>query len=203
MDCGGKLGHQECKEDDCMVKGNLLDDAITFAVRAHAGQKRKGSCLPYIVHPLEAAAICASLTDDTEVLAAAVLHDTVEDTGATAEQIEELFGARVASIVAGDSEDKRESLPPEETWKARKVENIGHIASAGDAGVRVVCLGDKLSNVRAIQREYEALGDELWQRFSMFDMSFDEEHIACYCTLIRPADGYMLEHYYVYRGWLK
>ena len=159
---------------------SLLNDAVGFAAHAHAGQFRKGTRLPYIVHPMEVAVICASLTDDVEVLAAAVLHDAVEDTDATVGQIEELFGPRVAGIVAGDSEDKREGVPAAETWKVRKAENIAHIASAEDAGVRMVCLGDKLSNIRAIQRDFDALGDELWQRFNQTDPA---EHAWYYSTI--------------------
>ena len=95
------------------------------------------SHLPYIIHPMEAAVICASITDDEEVLAAAVLHDVLEDAGVTADEVEALFGGRVAAIVAGDSENKREGLPPAETWKVRKVENFEHITGASDPGVRI------------------------------------------------------------------
>jgi len=144
---------------------------------------------------LAAAVICASIADDEEALAAAVLHDVVEDAGAlaaaalhdvvedaevTADEIESLFGRRVAEIVAGDSEDKREGLPPAETWKIRKVENIEHIKAASDPGVRIVCLGDKLSNIRSIQRDLEALGDKLWQRFNQKDPA---EHAWYYSTI--------------------
>ena len=163
-----------------MSKDSLLNDAVAYAAKAHAGQLRKGTRLPYIVHPMEVAAICASFTDDVEVLAAAALHDVVEDADATIGQVEELFGARVADIVAGDSEDKREGVPAAETWKVRKAENIGHIASADDIGVRMVCLGDKLSNIRAIQRDFEALGDSLWQRFNQKDPA---EHAWYYSTI--------------------
>ena len=166
-----------------MAKDNLLEEAVAFAARAHAGQVRKGTKLPYIVHLMEAVAICASLTDDVEVIAAAVLHDVVEDTDATIGQIEELFGARVARIVAGESEDKREGVPAAETWKVRKAEGIAHIANAEDVGVRMVCLGDKLSNIRAIQRDFGALGDELWQRFNQKDPA---EH-AWYYSAIADA----------------
>ena len=163
-----------------MVGGNLLSEAVEFAARAHVGQFRKGARIPYIVHPMEAAAICASFTDDVEVLAAAMLHDVVEDVGVTAEEIEGLFGVRVASIVAGESEDKREELPPADTWRIRKEEGIGHVAAAGDYGVKMVCLGDKLSNVRAIQRDFEALGDDLWSRFNQKDPA---EHAWYYSTM--------------------
>ena len=166
-----------------MEKGNLFSKAVAFAARAHDGQFRKGTNLPYIVHPIEAAAICASFTDDVEVLAAAVLHDTVEDTDTTIDEIERLFGRRVAQIVAGDSENKREGLPPGATWKTRKVESIERVISAPDPGVRMVCLGDKLSNIRAIQRDFAVLGDELWQRFNQKDSA---EH-AWYYSAIADA----------------
>jgi myo-inositol-1(or 4)-monophosphatase len=152
-----------------MLQENMVNEAVSYASRAHAGQYRKGTRIPYIVHPMEAAAICASFTDDPEVIAAAVLHDVVEDTAGTQEEIEELFGARVAAIVAGDSEDKREGMPPAETWKLRKSENIAHMAASPDVGTRMVCLGDKLSNIRAIQRDFEKLGDGLWARFNQKD----------------------------------
>ena len=163
-----------------MLKDDLLEDAVAFAAKAHEGQCRKGTELPYIVHPMEAAAICASITDDVEVLAAAVLHDVVEDTGVTVGELEARFGSRVAAIVAGESEDKREGVPAAQTWKARKAESIEHLAGAEDIGVKMVCLGDKLSNIRAIQHDYEALGDELWQRFNQKDPA---EHAWYYSTI--------------------
>jgi len=163
-----------------MPKENLLEEAVAFAAQKHAGQHRKGTNLPYIVHPMEAAAICASFTDDVEVLAAAVLHDVVEDAGVTAAEIGERFGSRVAAIVAGESEDKREGVPAVQTWKARKVESIEHLAGADDVGVRMVCLGDKLSNIRSIQRDYEEIGDALWQRFNQKNPA---EHVWYYSTI--------------------
>ena len=89
----------------------LLDDAINFATKAHAGVCRKGKTRPYILHPLEAMNIASTLTEDEEVLAAAVLHDTVEDTDVTKADIRAAFGSRVADLVAAESEDKREDLP--------------------------------------------------------------------------------------------
>lgn len=168
---------------------DLLSEAVEFAARAHRGQLRKGSALPYIVHPAEAAAICATFTDDVEVLAAAALHDTLEDTDATAEQLEALFGSRVARIVAGESENKREELPAADTWKVRKQESIAHLREASDPGVRMVCLGDKLSNIRSIQRDQAAQGEALWQRFNQKD---PREHAWYYRTLadvLKPELG--------------
>ena len=158
----------------------LLNEAIEFAAQAHAGQPRKGSNLPYIVHPMEAVAICASFTDDEEVLAAAALHDVVEDAGVAVDELQERFGARVASIVAGESENKREGIPAAQTWKVRKTESIEHLANAEDVGVRMVCLSDKLSNIRSIQRDFNAVGEAVWQRFNQKDPA---EHAWYYSTI--------------------
>ena len=148
--------------------GLLLDKAIVFAVNAHRGQLRKGSNAPYILHPMEAAAIVAAMTDDEEVIAAAVLHDTVEDTAVTLDEICEQFGKRVAELVAAESENKREDKPAASTWKIRKEETIEHLKTAPKE-VKMLTLGDKISNIRSICRDYEAQGDALWQRFNQKD----------------------------------
>lgn len=148
---------------------DMLNEAVEFAARAHRGQCRKGSDTPYITHPMEVVSICMSITDDIEVLSAAVLHDVVEDTEATIDDIRERFGERVAGLVAGESENKREDLPPAETWKIRKTETIEHLKNTADPGIPIVCLGDKLSNIRLIQRDIDAIGDRLWDRFNQKD----------------------------------
>ena len=158
----------------------LIEAAVEVASLSHKGQMRKGSQTPYVLHPMEAATICASMTDDPEIIAAALLHDIVEDTDTTLARIREVFGNRVANLVEDESEDKQESQPPAETWKARKVESIEHLKRAADPGVCMVCLGDKLSNIRAIQRDLERLGDTVWQRFNEKDPS---EHAWYYRTI--------------------
>lgn len=148
--------------------GQVLNKAIAFATKAHEGQVRKGTTIPYILHPLEAATIVGTMTTDDEIIASAVLHDVVEDTDTTVEQIEELFGYRVARLVAAESEDKRENLPAQSTWKVRKQETLDHLKNA-QIDVKMIALGDKLSNVRAIHRDYTTIGDELWERFNQKD----------------------------------
>lgn len=96
-------------------KMTLLDQAIIFAVQAHAGAQRRDGHTPYILHCTEAAAIAATLTQDQEVLAAAVLHDVIEDTDVTFKTLSDKFGPRVAGLVQDMSENKRPELPPEET----------------------------------------------------------------------------------------
>ena len=92
----------------------LLDRAILFAVKAHAGTERRGKGFPYIVHPMEAMEIVATITPDQELLAAAALHDTVEDTDVTVEQIREEFGERIANLVASESDVMIEGQTEEE-----------------------------------------------------------------------------------------
>lgn len=150
------------------TKFDLFEKAVAFAVEAHKGQKRKGKDKPYILHPLEVAAIVGTYSSDPEVLSAAVLHDTVEDTGKTIEDIRSEFGSRVAYLVAGESENKREELPAESTWKTRKSETIGHLKKA-DRNTKLICLGDKLANIREMATDYAAIGDKLWERFNQSD----------------------------------
>lgn len=142
----------------------LLDRAIIFAVNAHAGTERRGKGYPYIVHPLEAMEIVATMTPDQELLAAAVLHDTVEDTDVTVEQIRAEFGDRIASLVADESEERPQGVSDEESWHDRKRAAIDHLAKASH-DAKIVSLGDKLSNMRAIARDYAEIGDALWNRF--------------------------------------
>lgn len=142
-----------------------LTKAITFAAHCHEGQTRKGSNTPYISHPLEALAIAATITNDANVLSAAVLHDVLEDCGVSPEEIQSRFGNEVLRLVCADTEDKRESLPASDTWKIRKQETLNAI-SLMDRESQIIVLADKLSNIRAISRDYSVLGDELWQRFN-------------------------------------
>lgn len=147
----------------------VFEEAICFAVRAHEGQLRKRTLMPYIIHPLEVATICATLTSDLEVLAAAVLHDTVEDTAVSIEEIEKNFGPRVAALVRAETENKYEELPPSETWKLRKSESLEVLKNTEDPGVRILWLGDKLANIRSFYRNWLISGDEIWQDFNQKD----------------------------------
>ena len=153
----------------------LLDRAIVFAVRAHAGTERRSKGFPYIVHPLEAVAIVATMTSDQELLAAAALHDTVEDTDVTLEQIRAEFGDRVASFVAVESDTPILGMSEEDSWHIRKQAAIDRIASAS-RDAKMVALGDKLSNMRVIARDYAVQGDALWNLFRLKDRKEHEWH---------------------------
>ena len=145
-----------------------IEKAIRFAVDAHEGAKRKGKDRPYILHPLEAMTIVAGMTGDEDVIVAAVLHDTVEDTRVTAADIEEAFGPRVRDLVMAESEDKMRELPAESSWSLRKQAAIDRLGTL-DRDARLICLGDKLANIREMGRDHAALGDELWKRFNQKD----------------------------------
>ena len=150
------------------VNQALLQKAMEFAAAKHAGQVRKGTTIPYFTHAMEAMEIVSRMTEDEEVRAAAVLHDTMEDTGTSREELVQAFGERMAGLVAAESEDKRADKPAKETWMDRKMETIRHMAKAGTE-IRMIALGDKLSNVRAMSRDYKVVGEQLWQRFNEKD----------------------------------
>lgn len=153
----------------------LLDRAIIFAVNAHAGTERRGKGFPYIVHPMEAVEIVATITPDQEILAAAALHDTVEDTEVTVEQLRTEFGERIASLVASESDEMVDGVSEEDSWHDRKQAAIDRLAAATH-DAKIVALGDKLSNMRAIARDYAMKGDELWKIFHASDPKDHEWH---------------------------
>jgi myo-inositol-1(or 4)-monophosphatase len=153
----------------------LLDRAIVFALRAHAGTERRGKGFPYIVHPLEAVTIVATMTSDQELLAAAALHDTVEDTDVTIDQIRAEFGDRIASLVAADSDMPVQDMNAEDSWYVRKQAAIDRIA-ASSHDAKIVAMGDKLSNMRAIARNYVMQGDALWNLFRVKNRKDHEWH---------------------------
>ncbi len=143
--------------------------AIEFAAKAHDGMVRKKDKTPYILHPLEAAVIVGTMTNNQDVISAALLHDVVEDTDITINEIEEQFGNRVRELVESETEDKRADLPPENTWKIRKEESLEELASCGDTDVLMLWLGDKLSNMRSFYRIYKKEGKDMWQSFNQKD----------------------------------
>lgn len=142
------------------LETSLFDRAVKFAIDAHAGTERRCKGYPYIIHPMEAAAIVASMTNDQEMLAAAILHDTVEDTDVTLEQIRELFGDRVATLVQHETAPMDKNL----SWRERKTIQVKQLATAPYES-KVVALGDKLSNMQGIALDYRQIGDDVWKRF--------------------------------------
>ena len=161
---------------------NIIEKAIQFAAKAHEGACRKGTSLPYIIHPLEAASIAAQITNDPEVIAATVLHDVIEDTTFTEADIRVLFGNRVADLVASDTEDKQKEKPAAVTWLQRKHATVHHLEHASNDEL-IVVFSDKLSNLCAMVTDYTRQGEFFWERFAQKD---PDKHIWYYSAMV-PA----------------
>ncbi|MDR0475413.1 MAG: HD domain-containing protein [Treponema sp.] len=138
---------------------NRIHEAIVFASRKHNGQVRKGTDIPYFSHCAEVMQILTvdGLADD--IIISGILHDTLEDTNTSPEEILDLFGESVLKIVIAESEDKSKS------WKERKQATIDRLVDASPA-VKTVCLADKLANLRSMAADLESVGDKLWDRFN-------------------------------------
>jgi (p)ppGpp synthase/HD superfamily hydrolase len=138
---------------------NLIEKALQAAAEAHEGQYRKNTKVPYIAHPAAVGFILQKAGYNDELVAAGILHDTVEDTELTLEDIEQTFGTKVANIVAGCSEPDK-SL----SWEERKEHTIQYLKTASEE-IRVVACADKLHNVRSIFDDVERDGETVWTRF--------------------------------------
>jgi guanosine-3',5'-bis(diphosphate) 3'-pyrophosphohydrolase len=123
--------------------------AVAFSAHRHRDQRRKGAdASPYVNHPIDVASVLANVggVTDVAVLAAAVLHDTVEDTGTRPEEIEAEFGPEVSRLVEEVTDDR--SLPKAER-KRRQAEHAPHLSS----GAKEIKLGDKICNVADLVRD--------------------------------------------------
>ena len=158
----------------------MIDKAIRFAAAAHQDMRRKGNNQPYIFHPLEVLNLVSMMTLDDEVLCAAVLHDTVEDAGILNSDIKREFGERVARLVDTETENKRDNVNKAATWELRKQEAIEAIKKADDIGAKMVCLADKVSNLRSFHMGLLDEGEEFWNRFNQRD---PKKHYWYYCEL--------------------
>ena len=138
---------------------NIINDAIAYATYYHAGQLRKGTDLPYIVHPMEVMVILSRMNASTPLLMAGILHDTVEDTNATIEEIADRFGAETAALVDAHTEKHKNR-----SWWERRRTSVEHLRTA-QRDVKLLIMADKLSNLRSMAHDYARIGDTLWERF--------------------------------------
>jgi (p)ppGpp synthase/HD superfamily hydrolase len=168
--------------------GGDYDRALAYATAAHAGQLRKGTSTPYIVHPLGVAELVLKHGGSEVEAIAALLHDTVEDQGGR-ERLEDLqreFGERVAHIVEGCTEWIQEpgqteaDKPP---WEERKRRAIEHIHAESDRSVLLVSLADKLHNARSIVADLRTHGPRMLDRFNRPDgvLWYYAELAQAYC----------------------
>jgi (p)ppGpp synthase/HD superfamily hydrolase len=138
----------------------VIEEAIAFAALAHMGQRRKKTGLPFIWHPLAVGRLLQDEGFPQTVVAAGILHDTVEDTPVTLAEVRERFGEEVAEIVDGCTEPEHKTRP----WEERKQHTIDFMRTARFE-VRVVAAADKIDNLRAIAIDFGRVGEEVWTRF--------------------------------------
>ena len=138
----------------------LIFKAIRFAAKAHEGQVRKGLRVPYIYHPMDVGRILMDMGCPEEIVAAGILHDTLEDTDVTLELLKKEFGNNVAGIVA-------EATEPEEitSWRARKEHTIGRLKTVSEEALYLIC-ADKFDNLRSIRLDIKRVGKIAWDSFS-------------------------------------
>ena len=160
-----------------------LTAAVAFAARAHEGQTCRSTDAPRIVHPMEVAAIAATMTSDHEILAAAMLHDVIESCGVTEDELKAQFGERIARMVRVMSEEKGPDA--EEGWQKRKLISINRLRAASHDQL-ILTLADKLSSLRAIRRDLSTYGDALWQRFNQRSASMHCWYFASVLESLAP-----------------
>lgn len=176
-----------------------LYSAYAYAARAHLGQYRKKTRVPYFTHIITTMNYAVELTREIEVLQAAILHDTVEDAWVTLDDLRKEFGDRVARLVETETENKRRNIPAAQTWEIRKRETIEHLKVAS-LDAKLIVLADKTANLESIVREQHYLKTEIWNKFNQPDKSKQEwyfravrEQLMEFCdtSVMRAYDQYL------------
>ena len=139
---------------------SIIDQAIIFAAMAHKDQTRKSTDIPYITHPFAVGMLLQKAKCSDEVIVAGILHDTLEDTSTTYEELAEQFGSKIAQLVRSASEQDK-SLP----WEKRKQHTIESLKDANLEEIQVIT-ADKLHNLKSIQDDLVYNGEKLWNRFN-------------------------------------
>ena len=166
----------ECFDEERHSRVDLaIHNAIVFASRKHDKKYRKSTDIPYIAHLMEVMQILIENDCEEDVVIAGILHDTIEDTDTTPDEIRSLFGKNILSIVQAETEDKSK------TWRERKQATIDHLPSAS-IEAKLVCCADKLSNMRSIYADLQTIGEKVWERFNA-----DKKHIQWYYESILTA----------------
>lgn len=151
------------RDMDSELGFDMINKAIAVAAKAHESHYRKVTNDPYIVHPFEVALILQENGASQEVIVAGILHDTLEDTDLTKEDIRAIFGDGILNLVLEASEELegRESRP----WNERKLYTVEHLKKASRQ-VKMITCADKLSNIRSMIKGYREMGDKLWDKFN-------------------------------------
>lgn len=139
---------------------SIIEKAIIFAAIAHKDQMRKSTDIPYITHPFAVGMLLQKANCSDMVIAAGLLHDTLEDTSTTYEELTEHFGVHIANLVWAVSEHDK-SLP----WHERKQHTINMLKEASLEEIQVIT-ADKLHNSKSIRADIETTGKKVWNRFN-------------------------------------
>ena len=149
------------------VLGPRYAQAVTYAATKHAEQTRKSTPIPYVSHLLAVSALVLEAGGDEDLAIAALLHDAPEDQGGqrTLDEIYEIFGPRVGTIVEGCSDSLAENPDEKDPWRIRKERYLAHLRIA-DHDTLTVSLADKLHNARATVSDLMITGPTTWERFN-------------------------------------
>lgn len=153
------------------MTSNKILKTIQVAMQEHEGQYRKGTKVPYIVHLLDVSSILMYEEDlDENVICAGILHDTLEDTHYTKEQLLNDFGDEVYRLVLFCTEEGNTVNTSKEeeirTWKIRKEKSLEKLTQGGKEEEMLVFLADKLSNIKSMYEEKLIVGDDIWNKFN-------------------------------------
>ena len=160
-----------------------LENAIRVASQYHDGQFRKEhDHLPYISHPFSVAALVSNYTEDEDIIIAALLHDTVEDTEMTHEELTSLFGERVNTLVDAVSEPKGD-VP----WKDRKDIYLAKLKAASVDAV-LIAAADKIHNMQSKHRIYAAQGRDFFESLGLLDKKYVWYH-GTVCDIVEERLG--------------
>jgi (p)ppGpp synthase/HD superfamily hydrolase len=150
------------------MERNLVSQAFDFAYKVHGQTTRKGTNIPYITHPLNVLIILLRSDASEELLAAALLHDVVEDEEVTYQELTDLFGKKVCNLVKEVSEPLaliEKTMNRTETWRARKEHTIKSLQKA-TYEVKMLSCADKLANISDMLHDQNNIGENLWSKFN-------------------------------------
>jgi (p)ppGpp synthase/HD superfamily hydrolase len=163
-----------------------MDQAIALAVDSFRDIFRKGTSIPYLTHLMSVAAMVGEGGGDEEQIIAAMLHDYIEDIpGATADELEQQFGKRVATLVVKLSDSTTQPKPP---WRERKETYLKHLEHEA-AEVKLISVADKLHNCRSLIRDHLVRGDATYERFTG-----KKDGTLWYYRSLLPALAHQFQH---------
>lgn len=146
--------------NDTIASYSLINKAVIFCLKAHAEQRRKGTDIPYAIHPLNVGMILTKFNCPENLIVAGLLHDCIEDTLVTFDDIKREFNEVIAELVQGCSEKDKS-----DTWRNRKQHTVEHLKTATDE-VCIVACADKQHNLISLIDDYKKHGEVLWKRFN-------------------------------------